>query len=68
MGFADTDVAEFFYKKRPSSDELMNYVCHDLSEACSVKIPPVPKVIYLIAHTICILTVSISILCYLSFG
>ncbi|XP_078177235.1 nucleophosmin [Carex rostrata] len=43
MGFADTDVAEFFYKKRPSIEELANYLCHDLSDACSVKTPPVPK-------------------------
>ncbi|KAJ4811696.1 Cell cycle protein GpsB [Rhynchospora pubera] len=43
MGFADTDVGEFFYKKRPTINELVNYLCHDLSEACSVKTPPVPK-------------------------
>ncbi|KAJ3686456.1 hypothetical protein LUZ61_015620 [Rhynchospora tenuis] len=43
VGFADTDVGEFFYKKRPTINELVNYLCHDLSEACSVKTPPVPK-------------------------
>lgn len=44
MGYADTDVAEFFYKKRPSVDELMKYLCNDLSRACSIKPLPVPKV------------------------
>ncbi|KAJ4788703.1 tRNA (Mo5U34)-methyltransferase [Rhynchospora pubera] len=43
MGFADTDVGEFFYKKGPTINELVNYLCHDLSEACSVMTPPVPK-------------------------
>jgi hypothetical protein len=67
MGFADTDVAEFFYKKQPSVEELVNYLCHDLSEACSVKTPLVPKVIYLISHTLRILT-ALAGLCSLSFG
>ncbi|OAY83961.1 uncharacterized protein LOC109710192 [Ananas comosus] len=43
MGYADTDVAEFFYKKRPSVDELRKYLCNDLSKACSIKPLPVPK-------------------------
>ncbi|KAJ3691961.1 hypothetical protein LUZ60_012311 [Juncus effusus] len=41
--YADTDVAEYFYKKRPSIEELNKYLCYDLSKACSVKTPPLPK-------------------------
>ncbi|KAL5211864.1 hypothetical protein ABZP36_022711 [Zizania latifolia] len=43
MGYADTDVAEFVYKKRPSVDQLVKFLCKDLSEACAVDPPPVPK-------------------------
>lgn len=44
MGYADTDVAEFVFKTRPSADSLVKFLCHDLSEACSAETPPVPKV------------------------
>lgn len=43
LEFSDTDVAEFYYKNQPSIDQLINYLCHDLSQACSVNTPPVPK-------------------------
>jgi hypothetical protein len=43
MGYADTDVAEFVYKKKPSADQLVKFLCKDLSEACVVDPPPVPK-------------------------
>uniref|UniRef100_A0A0E0DX12 Saposin B-type domain-containing protein n=1 Tax=Oryza meridionalis TaxID=40149 RepID=A0A0E0DX12_9ORYZ len=43
MGYADTDVAEFVYKKKPSADQLVKFLCKDLSEACAVDPPPVPK-------------------------
>ncbi|RWR73587.1 Saposin B [Cinnamomum micranthum f. kanehirae] len=43
MGFYDTDVAEYIFKTKPQIDSLMNFLCHDLSRACSVKSPPVPK-------------------------
>ncbi|KAJ6794675.1 Uncharacterized protein M6B38_230115 [Iris pallida] len=43
ISYSDTDVAEFVYKKKPSVDRLVEYLCNDLSEACSVKPPPVPK-------------------------
>uniref|UniRef100_J3MBB4 Saposin B-type domain-containing protein n=1 Tax=Oryza brachyantha TaxID=4533 RepID=J3MBB4_ORYBR len=43
MGYADTDVAEFVYKKKPSADQLVKFLCKDLSEACTVDPPPVPK-------------------------
>ncbi|GJN00908.1 hypothetical protein PR202_ga18135 [Eleusine coracana subsp. coracana] len=32
MGYADTDVAEYIYKNRPSVDELMKFLCKDLSK------------------------------------
>ncbi len=44
MGYADTDVAEVVYKKKPSADQLVKFLCKDLSEACVVDPPPVPKV------------------------
>ena len=42
MGYSDTDVAEYVYKHQPSVNRLVNFLCKDLSEACSVKTPPVP--------------------------
>ncbi|XP_074565332.1 uncharacterized protein LOC141821857 [Curcuma longa] len=42
MGYSDTDVAEFVYSTRPSVDELVNFLCKDLSKACSVKPLPLP--------------------------
>lgn len=43
MGYYDTDVAEFLYKKKPQISQLVDYLCKELSEACSTKPPPVPK-------------------------
>ncbi|XP_017240261.1 uncharacterized protein LOC108213041 [Daucus carota subsp. sativus] len=43
MGYYDTDVAEFLYKKKPQITQLVDYLCKDLSKACSTKPPPVPK-------------------------
>ncbi|XP_010915325.1 uncharacterized protein [Elaeis guineensis] len=43
IGYADTDIAEFFFKTSPSVDLLVKFLCNDLSKACSVKPPPVPK-------------------------
>ncbi|PWA53747.1 hypothetical protein CTI12_AA442330 [Artemisia annua] len=43
IGYYDTDVAEYIYKKKPQLSSLVNYLCKDLSEACSTKPPPVPK-------------------------
>uniref|UniRef100_A0A0E0L7W9 Saposin B-type domain-containing protein n=1 Tax=Oryza punctata TaxID=4537 RepID=A0A0E0L7W9_ORYPU len=43
MGYADTDVAEFVYKMKPSADQLVKFLCKDLSEACAADPPPVPK-------------------------
>lgn len=44
MGYHDTDVAEFLFKGKPQLDQLINYICKDLSKACSSKPPPVPVV------------------------
>lgn len=46
MGYSDTDVAEYLYKYHPSLDKLVAYLCKDLSKACAVKPPPVPKVLH----------------------
>ncbi|KAH0451203.1 hypothetical protein IEQ34_018502 [Dendrobium chrysotoxum] len=43
MGYSDTDVAEFVFSSKPSLDSLVNFLCNDLSKACVVKAPPVPK-------------------------
>ncbi|KAJ1421067.1 Saposin B type domain [Sesbania bispinosa] len=43
IGYSDTDVAEYLYKSKPDIDSLLNYLCKDLSKACSTKPPPVPK-------------------------
>ncbi|KAJ4849359.1 hypothetical protein Tsubulata_044277 [Turnera subulata] len=43
MGYADTDVAEYIYMKKPQLDTLVNYFCKDLTDACAKKTPPVPK-------------------------
>ncbi|KAL5728836.1 hypothetical protein ACHQM5_001872 [Ranunculus cassubicifolius] len=43
MGYSDTDVAEYIYKSKPQIDALVNYLCSDLTTACSVKPPPLPK-------------------------
>lgn len=43
IGYYDTDVAEYIYKKKPQINSLVKYLCKDLTEACSKKPPPVPK-------------------------
>lgn len=43
VGFSDTDIAEYIYARRPQLDSLVNYLCKDLSKACSKKPAPVPK-------------------------
>ena len=44
IGYSDTDVAEYLYNSKPDIDSLRNYLCKDLTKACSTKPPPVPKV------------------------
>lgn len=44
MGYSDTDAAEYVYKNKPQIDSLVNYLCKDLTKACSASPPPVPKV------------------------
>lgn len=41
--YADTDVAEYLYRKKPQIESLVNLLCKDLTKACSTKPPPVPK-------------------------
>ncbi|KAL2930207.1 Elongation factor Ts, partial [Bienertia sinuspersici] len=43
VGFSDTDIAEYLYARRPQLKSLVNYLCKDLTGACSKKPPPVPK-------------------------
>ncbi|KAL6579321.1 hypothetical protein OROMI_009537 [Orobanche minor] len=43
LGYSDTDAAEYLYKKKPQLDGLINFICKDLTDACSKKPPPVPK-------------------------
>lgn len=43
-GLFGSDVAEYLYKKKPQIDSLVNFLCNDLTDACSTKPPPVPKV------------------------
>ncbi|CAK9147251.1 unnamed protein product [Ilex paraguariensis] len=43
LGYSDTDVAEYLYKKKPQINSLVNFLCKDLTEACSSKPPPLPK-------------------------
>lgn len=45
LGYSDTDAAEYLYKKKPQLDALVNFVCQDLTGACSSKPPPIPKVV-----------------------
>ncbi|KAG6489038.1 hypothetical protein ZIOFF_050296 [Zingiber officinale] len=40
LSYSDTDVAEFVYSTRPSVDQLISFLCKDLSKACFVKPPP----------------------------
>ncbi|XP_077211423.1 uncharacterized protein LOC143846755 [Tasmannia lanceolata] len=43
MGYSDTDVAEYLFNAKPQIDSLVNFLCDDLSKACSAKPPPIPK-------------------------
>ncbi|KAF7851459.1 hypothetical protein BT93_L3884 [Corymbia citriodora subsp. variegata] len=43
MGYSDTDVAEYLYNSKPQIDSLVDFLCKDLSRACSSKPPPLPK-------------------------
>ncbi|XP_068652837.1 uncharacterized protein [Aristolochia californica] len=43
LGYSDTDVAEFLFKKKPQMDSLLNFLCKNLTGACFAKPPPVPK-------------------------
>ncbi|KAL5771058.1 hypothetical protein ACOSP7_015212 [Xanthoceras sorbifolium] len=43
MGYSDTDVAEYLYTSKPDIESFVNYMCKDLTKACSRKPPPVPK-------------------------
>ncbi|EYU30659.1 hypothetical protein MIMGU_mgv1a021489mg [Erythranthe guttata] len=43
LGYYDTDVAEYLYTNKPQLDSLVNFICKDLTKACSSKPPPVPK-------------------------
>lgn len=43
IGYYDTDVAEYMYKKKPQMHSLTKFLCKDLTEACNTKPPPVPK-------------------------
>uniref|UniRef100_A0A803MDA4 Saposin B-type domain-containing protein n=1 Tax=Chenopodium quinoa TaxID=63459 RepID=A0A803MDA4_CHEQI len=43
IGFSDTDIAEYIYARKPQLDSLVNYLCKDLTKACSKRPPPVPK-------------------------
>ncbi|KAF1886657.1 hypothetical protein Lal_00045891 [Lupinus albus] len=43
IGYSDTDVAEYLYKSKPDVDSLLNYLCKELTKACSTMPPPVPK-------------------------
>ncbi|MCL7042125.1 hypothetical protein MKW94_015133, partial [Papaver nudicaule] len=43
LGLSDTDVAEYMFKAKPKIDLLVKYLCKDLTKACSVKPPAVPK-------------------------
>ncbi|XP_021750986.1 uncharacterized protein LOC110716647 [Chenopodium quinoa] len=43
VGFSDTDIAEYIYARKPQLDSLVNYLCKDLTKACSKRPPPVPK-------------------------
>ncbi|KAJ0487980.1 putative saposin B type domain-containing protein [Helianthus annuus] len=46
IGYYDTDVAEYIYKKKPMLSSLVKFLCKDLTnalKACNTKPPPVPK-------------------------
>ncbi|KAL2321373.1 hypothetical protein Fmac_030342 [Flemingia macrophylla] len=43
IGYSDTDVAEYLFSSKPDIESLLNYLCKDLTKACSTKPPPVPK-------------------------
>ncbi|KAF6138192.1 hypothetical protein GIB67_011032 [Kingdonia uniflora] len=43
MGYSDTDVAEYMFKSKPQIESLVKFLCNDLTKACSVQPPPLPK-------------------------
>nr|GLL40018.1 uncharacterized protein LOC109171132 isoform X1 [Ipomoea trifida] len=43
MGYSDTDIAEYLYNNKPQIDSLLNFLCKDVSKACSSMPPPVAK-------------------------
>ncbi|KAL8243037.1 hypothetical protein R6Q59_013339 [Mikania micrantha] len=43
IGYHDTDVAEYIYKKKPTLSSLVKFLCNDLTKACNTMPPPVPK-------------------------
>ncbi|XP_010264575.1 PREDICTED: auxin response factor 11-like [Nelumbo nucifera] len=43
MGYSDTDVAEYLFKAKPLIDALVKFLCNDLTKACAIEPPPVPK-------------------------
>nr|DAD28084.1 TPA_asm: hypothetical protein HUJ06_029552 [Nelumbo nucifera] len=45
MGYSDTDVAEYLFKAKPLIDALVKFLCNDLTKACAIEPPPVPKVL-----------------------
>ncbi|GLT74657.1 hypothetical protein SLA2020_464440 [Shorea laevis] len=42
-GSSDANVADYIYKSKPDIESLINYLCKDLTEACSTNPSPVPK-------------------------
>lgn len=44
LGYSDTDVAEYLYNSQPRINSLFNFLCKDLTKACSTNPAPVPKV------------------------
>lgn len=41
--YSDTDLAEYIYTAKPDLDALVNFLCKDLTRACTKKPPSVPK-------------------------
>lgn len=48
MDYVDTDIAEYIFTTKPQIDLLVKHLCKDLTNSCSKKPPPVPKVSALI--------------------
>ncbi|XP_047331835.1 uncharacterized protein LOC124935446 [Impatiens glandulifera] len=43
LGNYDTDIAEYIYKSKPNFELLFDFLCQDLTYACTFPPPPVPK-------------------------